>query len=242
MRAVEMGHRDVAMLLLQKGADVNARAVDGWTPMMTAATRRDVEMTRLLGEHGAGMTVTAAALLGDVNEVQSLLETAPEIPDGPMALIMAARDAHEDVVKLLLEKCPVASAREPCGSAALLFAVRKNNAGIVRALLDKGADVNAADSVGRSALHYAAYAGDAQIVHLLLDNGANVNIVEWSGDTPLVGAVTKGSVEVVKALLEKGASLKAGGLSHDVMEIARRKASQEVLEILKAHALKPSEN
>lgn len=51
------GHADVVKLLIEKGADVNVRAIYGRTPLYTAFDKGDVEMGRILLEHGAEPTL-----------------------------------------------------------------------------------------------------------------------------------------------------------------------------------------
>jgi ankyrin repeat protein len=51
--ASSKGHLDVARMLVERGADVSARAKDGWTPLHCASYHRHVDVTRMLVEHGA---------------------------------------------------------------------------------------------------------------------------------------------------------------------------------------------
>ena len=46
------GHKEVAELLIAKGADVNAKRDDGWTPLMDAAQEGYMEIVELLRKHG----------------------------------------------------------------------------------------------------------------------------------------------------------------------------------------------
>ena len=144
MRAIETGHTGIAKLLLQKGADVNAAEADGWTPVMAAATRQDSDSVRLLQEHGAGMTVAAAVLLGDERELQRLVAEAAksraQIPDAPLALLIATKNGREDMARLLLDMCSDIDVKSECGVTALLSAIRNKHPGIAKALLEKGAN------------------------------------------------------------------------------------------------------
>ena len=46
--AVASGNSELVTLLLEHGADVNAKTTNGWTPLHSAVERRDLEMARLL--------------------------------------------------------------------------------------------------------------------------------------------------------------------------------------------------
>jgi hypothetical protein len=49
------GHVEIARLLLQNGAEVNAKGYDGWTPLHFAANHGNVDILHLLVENGANL-------------------------------------------------------------------------------------------------------------------------------------------------------------------------------------------
>jgi|GEM_PF-7038869 len=51
--AVNEGHRDIAELLISKGADVNAKTSLGQTPLQLAKPRRNTAAIEVLRKHGA---------------------------------------------------------------------------------------------------------------------------------------------------------------------------------------------
>lgn len=246
MRAVEMGHRDIASLLLDKGDQVNAAEADGWTPVMAAVTRQDREMVKSLRERGARMTVAAAVLLGDEREMRRLVEEAARnrshIADATVALLIATRAGREDMVTLLLDRCPDIDIKAPCSDTAFLFAIGKRYTGIAKALLKKGANVNAADDWRKTALHHAALVDDLSLVRMLVEKGADINARTVDNTAPLAYALGRNpNVKIVKFLLEKGASVNAADNFDFTAEVVRS-GNKEVLELLKAHGLKlPSE-
>lgn len=75
---------DVINLLLDHGADINKDALNGGTPLMCAAAKRDAPAVRLLLIRGAKVNVHAAT-------------------DGNTALLVAASTGDRDVLKALLE-------------------------------------------------------------------------------------------------------------------------------------------
>jgi ankyrin repeat protein len=79
--AIAGNQPEVALLLLERGADPNARANGGWTPLHFAATSGDVELCRALLTRGANR----AALADD--------RTRP--------IDFAIEKRHRDVVELL---------------------------------------------------------------------------------------------------------------------------------------------
>jgi ankyrin repeat protein len=50
--ATHLGHKEIAELLIAKGADVNAKIEDGKTPLDLAISFRQTETADLLRKHG----------------------------------------------------------------------------------------------------------------------------------------------------------------------------------------------
>jgi ankyrin repeat protein len=50
--AADYGQKDVAELLLAKGASINAKADDGSTPLSLAAAKGHQDVAKLLRQHG----------------------------------------------------------------------------------------------------------------------------------------------------------------------------------------------
>jgi ankyrin repeat protein len=53
MNAAGFGNKEVVELLLQRGADVNAKTQSGWTALMSAALSGQTEITKILLDAGA---------------------------------------------------------------------------------------------------------------------------------------------------------------------------------------------
>jgi ankyrin repeat protein len=206
MNAAAFGSIETMRLLIEKGADVNARSAGNATALMWAAT--DPAKIALLVDKGA-----------DVNAVSELGHT-------PL-MLAAMSDNSSAIVRLLLERGadpkPVARADKV---TALLAATRGNDLESIRQLAASG-DVNAADLAGMTPLMNAAAHGNVAAVKLMLARGANVNavsappgtvpgshvkngIIQIGTLTPLLLAVaTGGSAEVVNTLIAAGADVNA---------------------------------
>ncbi|MGA2548251.1 MAG: ankyrin repeat domain-containing protein [Rectinemataceae bacterium] len=121
-----------------KGADVNARTLAGWTPLMFAARYdRNLDVITALLKAGA-----------DVNARDSKGET-------PL-MFAAEHNPNPDVVTTLLKAAANVNARSSSGDTPLMLAAMSNpNPDVVTTLLQAGADVKAKDNIGATAFDYA---------------------------------------------------------------------------------------
>lgn len=206
LHAAALGSLDTLRLLLDKGANANAKTYGGMTALMGAVS--DLEKVRLLVDRGA-----------DVN-----LATAT----GRTALLLAAMGgASAPVVRYLLEHGANARAVDSGNVTTILGATLGNDLESIRLLIAAGADVNAAvigdavgDFSGATPLMMAAGAGNDDAVRLLLAKGAQVNVVSGPPNakvkngtiaigtfTPLLLAATYGPDALVKDLVASGADV-----------------------------------
>ena len=139
------GHPSTVALLLSKGARVDTRAKDGFTPLLAAAQFGHTEVCKLLLKMGKA----------------NVKETTP---DGFTALLTAALGGHTEVCKLLLEtgKANIEE-KTPLGSTALNIAAMEGNASTVALLLSKGARVDTRDRDGFTSLLLAADKGHTKV-------------------------------------------------------------------------------
>jgi ankyrin repeat protein len=186
-------------LLIERGADVNALAATGFTPLMIASRYTgNVDVVRLLLKKGAlpnsasGVEVRndASALFnavtaGDVQIVKALLDAGARL-QSPMKLI---------------GRIPV---------TPMFYAVVGGDAAMVDELIRRGANPNETDGDGISALGWATINNHANVAQLLLARGAEVNHLDNFGMTPLLYAasIDFGNTTMLEKLMAAGANLK----------------------------------
>jgi len=161
-RAVGAGRKDIAELLLSKGADVNAKANNGMTPLhlLAAALRH---------EYDKGVVELLLAKGADVNARDK---------DGKTPLHLAAEACHKDVAELLLANKAEVDAKDNTGKTPLhllatawSFQRHEDYKGVVELLLAKGADVNVRDKDGKTPMKMAEQRGNKDIAELLHQHG-----------------------------------------------------------------------
>ena len=117
------GNIDIIRLLIENGADVNAKDGDGRTLLMIAAYNDDknIDIIRLFLDMGL-----------DINAKDK---------DGETPLMRAAREGNIDIARLLVEKGADIDAKDNDDHTALWYAsICVGSIGIVQLLLEKGAN------------------------------------------------------------------------------------------------------
>jgi ankyrin repeat protein len=145
MWALEEGHREVVRVLVEHGADVQAKTKGGFTPFLYAARQGDVDSGRLLLEKGA--------------------EIDQPGPGGLNPLLLATDSGREAFAIFLLDKGANANAKDSDGLTALHYSMRK---GI--SILRGGTDNENNTDQG-----YLFRPDMSVLIQALLDHGANPN-------------------------------------------------------------------
>ena len=161
--ASSYGLRDVLQQILSSGDDTSTiergalgvNVVDNlhMSPLSWAAWRGNVDVVRLLLDHGAD------------KETQ-------DSEYGQSSLSWAAERGNVDVVRLLLDRGADKETRDSeWGRSPLSWAARRGNVDVVRLLLDRGADIETCDNTGRTPLSWAETTGTASELRGLLSRG-----------------------------------------------------------------------
>ncbi len=123
--AVIRGYDDIALLLIERGASLDARDKSG-----------DRE-----NRHPGNSPVHYAAIYGRTRVLQAMLArgVSPNLRDrnGRTLLMMAAENGHRDTVKLLLERGADPNARSALGDTALDAARRSGDPEILRMIQER---------------------------------------------------------------------------------------------------------
>ncbi|RYP68194.1 hypothetical protein DL771_006794 [Monosporascus sp. 5C6A] len=222
-RAAELGNETAVRLLIEKGADTEAK-VNGDTALKRAAEMGQPAIVRLFLLHGFNIetTIRGSTLMelavkhGHMELVQMLLREGANIeardPKGKSMLCEAAWRGHEAIVRVLLEAGAHIDYVSEDGTPLYLAVLYKREA-TARLLIEKGADVDRAPDFASTPLQAAAYTGQESVARLLIENGANVHYKNISGSTALWKATYYGHEAIVRLLLQYGAGSELDGIS-----------------------------
>lgn len=128
----------LAVLLIDRGADIDARDERGLAPLHVASYKGDPELVELLIARGAG-----------VNAVEDHYGFTP------LHHTIAYGNSKIAEIELLIRHGADVNTRSSRGEPPLHWAVRKGDAKMVELLLRRGADVNARDDKGLTPLDVA---------------------------------------------------------------------------------------
>jgi ankyrin repeat protein len=195
-------------LLLDRGANVNARSETKYTALMVAAQygTHSTAAIRLLLAHGADAAPSQgkplfnadplflAAYSGNAEVLPDLLAAGASL-NGEMTLIGtsnsdaisgAVRHAYLDVAETLV-KLGAPVDRTDARITPLVKAVLGDQVEMARFLISKGADVNHVDGNGMTPLLYAASIdfGSSAMIDMLLKSGARTDMKTKEGKTAL---------------------------------------------------------
>uniref|UniRef100_A0A914C6S9 SOCS box domain-containing protein n=2 Tax=Acrobeloides nanus TaxID=290746 RepID=A0A914C6S9_9BILA len=200
--AIRRGHYDCAKLLLENGADPNARYFDG--PEITQISPLDTDFLELLLKFGADPNVYCR--------------------DGLTPLMKACRHREKGIkaIEVLLNHGAdinaFAMAKQDLRTP-LHYAVLSGCVPLIAYLLENGADINMPKGYEKpSVLDIAVLKDDPLLVQFLLDAGADPNAMHGCFGSALHIACCsekENQYEMTKMLLEYGADVNLGGFDQD---------------------------
>lgn len=197
--AVERNELPMVEVLLKAGANLDARANGGGTPLHQAASGRSNPAI-----YKALLAAGADPMALGHNENTPLHDLAKwNSSPGGQSHVRA---------QILIDAGADVKARNDSWDTPLHFAAHNVALPLIELLLKAGAEVDALDDEGNTPLHEAVKHGthkETDVVEALLAAGANLMARNEWGRTPLHLAIFGDNPAVIKALLDAGADLEA---------------------------------
>ncbi len=185
---VTIGNSPEVMRLIKKGANVNAKEDNNYTPLHRAAQQNHAKVADILINHGAMVD--------------------PVTIDNYTPFHNAVRNGHLETAKVLLSHGAEIHTADKWGHTAMENTVRNGHSTMVAFLIEQGADINSTGLGGLTLLHSAVNSNRIKVTRLLLERGAATDIKDRQGYTPLAWAANRGYMEIAKLLLHYNADMK----------------------------------
>lgn len=226
--AIESGaSREIVRMLIEGGADINARNEEWLSPLDYAFENGNKEMVEELTKAGGAGSISGIAFGIDwknatVADVAGINQNSYSPPFGLPISWAASLCPDPGVIDALVESGVNLSLPPDSydGNGNHLFGFNSkhpvnlaaaNNADVLPALIKAGADIGIGDNYRWMPLHFAALNNNCRSVVILIQARADVNAENGNGETPLYVALRDGqmSMDVITTLIGAGANVNA---------------------------------
>ena len=183
--ARENASLETIKILIEYGANINAKDYSLDTPLSLAAWRGNEDIVNYLIDQNPEITISGIK--------------------GKTLFFYSMDKRLVKLYKAIMDRGARIEDLSSRGTSALHWAAKGGSGMIAEDLIEKGLQVNNKDIFGMTPLHYAAKYGRLSVVKLLIEQGANLNSKSGLEETPLNLAQKADKSDVVEYLILAGA-------------------------------------
>lgn len=181
--AANIDDAELALRLIEMGANVNEKNKHGDTPLHLACETHNVTAAKVLVDNGADVNITNGTL------------------NDPLCVALYQKHINSKIISLLLVSRAKLNERHRANNPLHLACGKSFN--LVTELISRKADVTLPSIGGRTPLHYAAFeTPDIRIIKALLAAGADPSARDGNGCIPLHYACLIGANEAICLLIQ----------------------------------------
>ena len=223
----QWGIDQVVETLLEHGAAINSKDVEGKTPLHSAIEAGNQSVVdQLIVQNGidlctrdkSGLSPFACAMTyKNQKAAQKILQLEPSAADqldsrgrnflhtailkDDLEAVLFLISVHANVNTKTQDPSSLSGGSGNGGLTPLMLAVSKGNTMIIRNLILAGSSVADITPGGQTALQVAAESGSAEVCSILLSNGVDYSSADNRGNNALHSAVKEGHLDVTRILL-----------------------------------------
>ena len=205
--------RDLLSMLFESRVDINAKDINGQTPLHVAILSGHFTVAEALVSNGADVQAQdklgRTALMNIGGSDNHLMSGSTNRWSGTEGETVCSDDEIEMLALLLIRQGAKFLATDNNLCTPLHHAARYGSVALTRVLLDQGADIEACDCYMETPLIRAACHGNSTVVRLLLLHKANIEARNRQQMTSLLFAAIYGYDMIVQLLLQNGANIEA---------------------------------
>jgi len=220
--AAAFGQPEAVKWLIDHGADISARDVEGRTALDFAiCSKSSLPWENLFvwlksGKKSLGTNALSSNTIDDVVDIliKSGADVSCQDNNGLTPLCYAAGAGRVTALRALIDANADISHRDKNNSTPIFYAAASDQAEIIWILRDAGADMSPFDSAGRTPMHVAAENGALKAIRALADAGADPSVQNDVGWTPAHSAAYEGEAGSLQALNEVGGTVSSHESEH----------------------------
>ena len=230
MEAARTASSEIARILIDKGADINAKDTEGKTPLVIATEFGNAEVAGELILAGADIDARdnngcSALMYASIVDPHDITEPIPDLEELDKISSEGGNTLEDKFKKLeklgnilsnieITGRVNIAKMLRVAGASQqglsvndLVKAAETGNIEKVKNLINAGVDINGFSPTGHTALLQAVRENHINIVTTLIEAGADINLQGNIDHTPLMEAAMREHTEIVRILIEAGADV-----------------------------------
>ncbi len=246
--AAEAGNKEIAELLISKGADIEAVGKYKFTALHAALVAKQSDFAGFLIKKGADVNALDAFgrtpliwvpwFTDDVEIAWLLIEKGADVNfisiEGAEAMELAVFSNRVGLIDLFLEKGAKLPDNEKDIRAYMEASSSSGNVNLFNEMVIRGGDIHMKNKYEGNLIHNAASGGSVKMAELLYGKGLSIEDKDKYGLTPLHIAAARGRKNVVQFLFDKKANINARTINgKSALNFAEESGKTEIAILLK---------
>ncbi|MBI3814257.1 MAG: ankyrin repeat domain-containing protein, partial [Nitrospinae bacterium] len=184
IRTAQTGDNEIALMLIEAGANVNMANDKKETALILASQMKHPEMAYILLKNGAKADLMDNNGRIALNYANEELKEVLKLSNGKKDFIMEARiGSVSDVKRFISSGVDINKKDKLYGMTALSWSSANGHLEVVKAIISSGANINIGDNKGNTPLMHSSKQGKEDVVNFLISRGADLNAADGLGRT-----------------------------------------------------------